>query len=110
MIKNIQDLQKLGQVNADGYMKGFGEWNKSWQTLAAEMTDYSKRSFEDGTAAFEKLLTAKSLEQAVEIQTNYAKRAYDEYMAQMTKISTLYTDIAKDTFKPFEKVMGGARF
>jgi hypothetical protein len=110
MIKNIEDLQKLGQVNAEGYMKGFGEWNKSWQTLAAEMTDYSKRSFEDGTAAFEKLLTAKSLEQAVEIQTGYVKRAYDEYMAQMTKIGTLYTDIAKDAYKPFEKVMGGARF
>ena len=68
MIKNIEDLQKLGQVNVDSYMKGFGEWNKSWQTLAAEMTDYSKRTFEDGTAAFEKLLTAKSVEQAVEIE------------------------------------------
>ena len=110
MIKNIDDLQKLGQTNVEGYMKGFGEWNKGWQTLAAEVTDYSKRSFEDGTAAFEKLLTAKSLEQAMEIQTSYAKRAYDEYMAQMTKISTLYTDIAKDAYKPFEKVLGGARF
>ena len=110
MNKNITDLQKLGQVNVEGYMKGFGELNKSWQTLTAELTDYSKRSFEEGTAAFEKLLTAKSIEQAVEIQTNYAKRAYDEYMAQMTKISTLYTDIAKDAYKPFEKVLGGARF
>ena len=109
MIKNIEDLQKLGQVNVDSYMKGFGEWNKSWQTLAAEMTDYSKRSFEETTATFEKLLTAKSLEQAMEIQTSFAKRAYDEYMAQMTKIGTLYTDIAKDAYKPFEKVMSGAR-
>ena len=109
MIKNIEDLQKLGQVNADTYMKGFGEWNKSWQTLAAELTDYTKRSFEDGTAAFEKLLTAKSVEQAVEIQTSYAKRAYDEYMAQMTKIGSIYADIAKDAYKPFEKVLG-ARF
>lgn len=110
MIKNIEDLQKLGQVNVDGYMKGFGEWNKGWQTLAAEMTDYTKRSFEEGTATFEKLLTAKSIEQAVEIQTGYAKRAYDEYMAQITKFGTLYADIAKDAYKPFEKVMSGARF
>lgn len=109
MIKNIEDLQKLGQANVDTYMKGFGELNKSWQALAAEMTDYSKRSFEEGTATFEKLLTAKSLEQAMEIQTSFAKRAYDEYMAQMTKIGTLYTDIAKDAYKPFEKVLASAR-
>ena len=86
-------------------MKGYGGWNKGWQTLAAEMNDYTKRSIEEGTSAFEKLLTAKSIDQAVEIQTSFAKRAYDEYMAQMTKVGTLYADIAKDAFKPFEKVL-----
>ena len=101
MIKNIEDMQKLGQVNVDSYMKGFGEIGKTWQTLATEMTDYTKRSFEEGTAAFEKLLTAKSLEQAVEIQTSYAKRAYDEYMQQMSKFGSFYTDFAKDAYKPF---------
>ena len=105
MIKNIEDLQKLGQVNAEGYMKGFGEFSKGWQTLAAEITDYTKRSFEEGTAAVEKLMTAKSLDQAVEIQTSFAKRAYDEYMAQLTKVGTLYADLAKDAIKPFEKVL-----
>ena len=103
MIKSIEDLRKVGQVNADGAMKGFGEWNKGWQTLAAEMSDYTKRSIEEGTAAFEKLLTVKSLDQASEIQTSYAKRSYDEYMAQMTKVGALYADLAKYAFKPFEK-------
>ena len=105
MLKSIDDVQKLGQANVDTYMKGFGELNKSWQTLAAEMSDYTKRSFEDGTAAFEKLLSAKSLDQALEIQTSFAKRSYDEYMSQMTKFGTLYADIAKEAFKPFEKVL-----
>ena len=98
MIKSYEDLQKLGQQNVDTYMKGFGEWSKSWQALAAEMTDYTKRSFEDGTSTFEKLLGAKTLEQAFEIQTSFAKRSYDDYMAQMTKIGTIYSDIAKDAY------------
>ena len=69
------------------------------------MSDYAKRSFEEGTAAFEKLLSAKSMDQAVEIQTSYAKRSYDEYMAQMSKVGALYADFAKDAFKPFEKML-----
>ena len=73
-------------------MKMIGDWNKGWQAIAAEMSDYSKRSFEDGTATFEKLLGAKSLEQAFEIQTSFAKRAYDDYMHQMTKIGSMYTE------------------
>ena len=109
MIKNFEDFQKLGQHNVDAAMKVFGEWNKGWQTIAAEMTDYTKRSFEEGTATMEKLLAAKSFEQAVEIQTGYAKRAYDEYMHQMSKIGGLYAELAKEAYKPVEKALQTAR-
>jgi hypothetical protein len=37
------------------------------------MTDYSRRSFEDGMATFQKLAGAKSVPEAFEIQTAYAK-------------------------------------
>ncbi len=109
MINNFPDFQKFGQVNLDSAMKMFGDWNKGWQAIAAEMTDYTKRSFEDGTATMEKLLSAKSFEQAVEIQTGYAKRAYDEYMHQMSKIGGLYAELAKEAYKPVEKAMQSVR-
>jgi hypothetical protein len=109
MIKNFDEIQKLGQSNVDAAVKAFGEWNKGLQAIAAELTDYTKRSFEEGTATFEKLLGAKSFEQAVEIQTGYAKRAYDEYMHQMSKIGGLYAELAKEAYKPVEKVLQSAR-
>lgn len=109
MIKSFEDIQKLGQANTDTAMRLVGEWNKGWQTIATEMTDYSKRSFEEGTATFEKLLSAKTIEQAVEIQSSYAKRAYDDYMQQMSKIGALYTDFAKEAYKPVEKALAARR-
>src|SRR5262245_27172063 len=109
MIKNFEDFQKLGQQNVDTAMKAFGEWNKGWQAIAAEITDYTKRSFEEGTATVEKLLSAKSIEQAVEIQTGYAKRAYDDYMHQVSKLGGLYADLAKEDYKPVEKALQVAR-
>jgi hypothetical protein len=109
MISNFQDFQKFGQVNVDTAMKAFGDWNKSWQAIAAEMSDYSKRSFEDSTATFEKLLSAKSLEQAFEIQSGFAKRAYDDYVQQLTKIGSMYTSLAKDAYKPVEKAFQNGR-
>jgi hypothetical protein len=109
MIKNIEDIQKLSQTNMDTVMKAFGEWNKGWQAIAAEMTDYTKKSFEEGTATFEKLASAKSVEQAIEIQTGYAKRAYDGYMHQMSKIGGMYAELAKEAYKPVEKVLQNGR-
>lgn len=99
------DIQKLGQSNMENAMKFYGEFGKTWQAIAAEMTDYTKRSFEEGTAAAEKLASAKSLEQAFEIQTQYAKSSYDDYMQQMTKLGTMYTDMAKEAYKPFETAL-----
>lgn len=109
MINNFQDFQKFGQTNVDTALKLFGDWNKGWQAIAAEMTDYSKRAFEDGAATFEKLASAKSPEQAFEIQSSFAKRAYDDYMHQMTKIGSMYTTLAKDAYKPVEKAFQNSR-
>jgi hypothetical protein len=109
MIKGMDDLQKLGQENVDRAMKAFGDWNKGWQAIAVEMSDYSKRSFEQGAATFEKLLAAKTLEQAVEIQSNYAKRAYDDYMQQVTRLGAIYADLAKEAYRPMERMLQGGR-
>jgi hypothetical protein len=102
-------MQKMNQAGVDNAKKFMGEFGKSWQAIAAEMTDYTKRSFEDGTHTMEKLMSAKSMEQAFEIQSNYAKRAYEEYVAQMTKLGTLYTEMAKEAYRPLERSMQSGR-
>ena len=104
MIKNIniEDVQKMSKDNMDATMKSFGMLSKATQAIATEVADYSKKSFEDGTKVVEKLLGVKSLEKAIEIQTDYAKTAYEGFVAQATKIGELYADLAKETYKPYE--------
>ena len=102
MVKDFDDLQKYGKDNMDVAMKSFGALSKSAQAIAIEYADYSKRSFEQGTHAVEKLFGAKSLEKAIEVQTDYAKTAYEGFVAQSTKLGELYADLAKETYKPFE--------
>ena len=103
MTKDIEDISKLGQMSMDNTLKMWGEWAKSWQAVTAEMGDYTKRSLEDGTKTFEKLATARTIVQVLEIQSSYAKRCCEDYMQQMTKIGTMCTEVAKDSAKPFER-------
>jgi hypothetical protein len=102
MLRNFDDVQKLSKDNLDLAMKSFGVVSKNWQAIAVEVADYSKKSFEEGSAAFEKLLGAKSLEKAIEIQSDYAKSTYEGFVAGATRIGELYADLAKETYKPFE--------
>jgi len=108
MMKNFEDIQKLSKDNMDATMKSFGALSKAGQTIASEITDYSKRSFEDSTKAMERLFGAKSLDKAIEIQADYAKTAYEGLVAEATKIGELYVDLAKEAYKPFEAYMAKA--
>jgi phasin family protein len=102
MLKNVDELQKYGKDNVEAALKSFGAASKGFQAIAAEVTNYSKKSFEDGTAAVERLLGAKTVEKAIEIQSEYVKTAYEGFVTQATKLSELYADVAKEAYKPYE--------
>jgi phasin family protein len=108
MIKNFDDVQKYGKDNLDATMKSFGTFSKGAQAIATEFADYSKKSFEDSTKVWEKLLGAKSLDKAIEIHSDYAKTAFEGFVAQASKIGELYADLAKETYKPFEAYVAKA--
>ena len=108
MMKNFDEVQKLGKEQMDVALKSFSVVSKGWQAIAVEMADYSKKSFEEGTAVVEKLLGAKTLEKAIEVQTDYLKSSYEGFVSEATKLSDLYTDLAKETYKPFESVFAKA--
>jgi phasin family protein len=105
MLKNFEDIQKLGKDNVDVAMKQFGTVSKGWQAIATEFADYSKKSFEDGSAALEKLFGAKTLEKAIEVQSDYVKTSYEGFVAEATKLGELYTDLAKESYKPLEGIL-----
>jgi len=102
MLKNFDDLQKLGKDNVDVALKQLGAVSKGFQAIATEVADYSKKSFEHSSAAAEKLLGSKSFEKAIEVQSDFVKTAYEGFMAEATKLGELYADLAKETYKPFE--------
>ena len=72
------------------------------QAIASAYGDYTKKSFEDTKSYVEKLTGVKSLDKALEVQTEFAKSAYETFVTESQKIAGLYTDLAKQTFKPFE--------
>ena len=43
-----------------------------------------------------------SLEQALRRALQYAKKAYDSYVAEMSKLGEMYVGLAKDAYKPVE--------
>jgi phasin family protein len=104
----MDQMNKFGKDSMDVALNSFGAWSKNAQAIASGVADYSKKSFEDTAAAWEKLIGAKSLEKAMEVQSEYLKSFYADFVAQSTKISELYADLAKQAYKPLEGAIAKA--
>ena len=110
MLEKIEEIQKMTKTNLDGTMKSFGVLSASAQAITTEMTDYAKRSYENSTKAMEKLFGVKSLDKVIEVQSEYAKAVYEDYTTQASKLGKLYTDLAKEAFKPYEGLAAKTSF
>jgi len=97
---NLEAFQNFSKQQIEAFTAASATLTKGLQEIAAESTDYSKKAFAAGSAVLEKLLGARSVEAAVQIQSEYAKQAYEGFVAQSSKFSELYAKVASDALKP----------
>ena len=101
MVK-IEDVQNYGKEHLETIAASASNLQSGVQAIATAYGDYAKKSFEDTKSYVEKLSGVKSLDKAMEAQTEYARSAYETFVAESQKIAGLYSDLAKQTFKPYE--------
>jgi hypothetical protein len=97
------ELQDAGNGRLNGV--DLGSFTTTLQAICAEGADYTKKSVETRLALVDKLLGAKSLETVIQIQSEYAKAAYADFVAQATKMGELHSNLAKAAFKPAEQAI-----
>ena len=98
-----EEFQNTAQSGFVAASRAFTEANRGFQVLATEMMKYSKAAFDDAIHTWEELIGVKSLEQAVEIQSRYAKRAYENHMAELSKLGEMTVGMVRDASKPVEQ-------
>ena len=91
------------EAGFDAASRSFAEANKGFQAMAAEINDFSRRRFEDVLQSWEQFLSARLFGDVVAVQTQYAQRAYEAYMAEMSKLGEMYLGTARNAAKPVEQ-------
>jgi hypothetical protein len=92
--QNGEEEIDTGTASSDTFPGGF-------QAIATAYGDYAKKSFEDTKSFVEKISGAKSFDKVIEIQREFAKTAYETFVTESQKITALYGDLAKQSYKPF---------
>ena len=99
---NIYDFQKLGTEQLASNTTAASSFLDTVQAIAADASDYSRRSLENSSSFLAKLLDAKSFDSVIQIHSEYAKTSYESFVVQAKKMGELYSDLAKEFFKPIQ--------
>jgi len=76
---------------------------KGAETVGARAMAFSKKSLEGQIAAAKALSGAKSIQEAVELQTTYAKGAFETYVAEINEISEITASSVKEALSPINE-------
>ena len=77
----------------------------SMQTIANAYGDFTMKSLEETRSFVEKLTGVRSLDKAMEVQTEFAKQACQTFVAESEKIRGLHRELARQIFKPLESII-----
>ena len=104
MVK-VEEIQNYGKEQFEQVVANATTFQSGVQAIATAYSDYAKKSYEDTKSFAEKLSGVKSLDKVLEVQSEYTKTAYETFVAESQKIAGLYSDLAKQAFKPVETVV-----
>lgn len=99
-----EDATTIGKDALDGAAKSFSVLTSGFQKIAAETSEFTKRSYEESAEVLDQLTRSKSLDRIMELQSDFAKAACQSWMSQATRMGDLCAEIAKEACKPLEGV------
>ena len=105
MTNVVEQIQQAAKDQSDTAMASAQSLATSIQTIASAHADYAKKAMQDGSDFFAKLTSVKEPAKVMELQSEYAKNAYETFVAESKRISELYADLFKQTTKPLEALM-----
>ena len=100
MARGVEDVTSFSQENVEAMMTSGKVMAKATEEMNAEIIAFSKKSYQDGMAAAKEITSAKSVSEFFEKQTAFAKSAFENYVAEATKLNEIYSSAAKNAFAP----------
>ena len=96
----LNDINTHSKSNLEAVVASVTAATKGAETLGAHALAFSKKSMEDQVSATRALTGARSVQEAVELQTAWAKSTMEAYIAQMNKASEIVAASVKESMTP----------
>jgi len=108
LLKSYEEYTAFSKANVDALLKSGTIAAKGAEDINKELVAFAQASFDKSVAAGRALLSAKSINEVVELQNSYAKQSFDSLVAEATKLQELSVKVANEAFAPLNARVNAA--
>ncbi len=102
------EFSKFGQETLGVYMKAGEIFVKGAENIGQAYFKLAKTTAERNAEAAKAVLAAKTLNDVVDVQNDFARESYQTLFSEGTKISELSLKVAHEAFEPLKEQMEGS--
>ena len=96
----IDEVLAFNKQNYDAVLAAGDIYMKGVEALNAALIESAQKTVAAGLANTQAVLAAQSLQEAVDLQNDFARRAFDAAVTETAKLSELTTKVANDAVRP----------
>jgi phasin family protein len=100
VVNGYGELAKVNKLTLEALVEASNATVQGVEALNAELLNFGKIQLDETVEAVKAVLNVKSPHELVDIQTNYARGAFDAYVAQGSKMSEMTTRFTRQAFAP----------
>ncbi len=96
-VSSVADFHKS---SIEALMASAGAFAKGVEKLTSENTAFAKASFEETVANAKAASSSKSVQEAIDLNSDFVRKSVEKNLAQVTKVADICVETAKDSFEP----------
>jgi len=100
MMKSTEDFVAFGQANIEAFVKSSQIWTAGVQDLTKQFATTAKASFDESVSTFKALSTVKSVKEAMELQSTFAKTSMEKAIAESNKLTDASIKLTEQALAP----------
>ncbi len=101
-MENYAALMGLSKEAMDAWIRSATAASKGFESINTEALVFTRQSMDEAVKTVKHALTAKSVEDFVAVQSDFARSALDTCVNQSTRMGELVTDTAREVIEPFQ--------
>lgn len=101
-MKSMDELSAMTKGNVEALMASTKAATAGLETIAHQVAEFSRKSFEDTTAVARAMTTVKTPNEFMQLQSDFAKAQFDAAVAEMSKLSETMVKLAGEVFEPMQ--------